>query len=83
VPGPGNNLQAPHLALSVFGRGLLKRLATRLYFEDGEGNDQDPILALVPQERRHTLIARKRSADGVWWLDIVLQGNGETVFFEL
>jgi len=82
VPGPDDRLQAPHLTVSVFGRGLLKRLATRLYFLDGEGNDVDPILALVPKERRDTLIARK-DADGVWWLDIVLQGNGETVFFDV
>lgn len=82
VPGPGNSLQAPHLLLSVFGRGLIKRLATRLYFADGEGNEADPILAVVPQERRDTLIAR-RGADGAWWLDIVLQGDRETVFFDL
>ncbi|GLK86102.1 protocatechuate 3,4-dioxygenase subunit alpha [Ancylobacter defluvii] len=82
VPGPGNTLQAPHIALSVLGRGLLKRLATRLYFADGEGNGEDPILALVPPERRHTLIAQRRSA-GSWWLDIVLQGRNETVFFDL
>ncbi len=82
VPGPGNSLQAPHIALSVFGRGLLKRLATRLYFADGEGNDTDVILNLVPDERRHTLIAERR-ADGTWWLDIRLQGEDETVFFDL
>jgi protocatechuate 3,4-dioxygenase, alpha subunit len=82
VPGPGNSLQAPHLAISVFGRGLLKRLATRLYFADGEGNEVDPILSLIPQERRNTLIAT-RGADGVWWFDIVLQGERETVFFDL
>lgn len=82
VPGPGNALQAPHIAISVLGRGLIKRLATRLYFPDGEGNDVDPILALVPEERRATLIAERR-ADGVFWLDIVLQGERETVFFDL
>ena len=82
VPGPGNTLQAPHLLLSIFGRGLLKRLATRLYFADGEGIDEDPILTLVPQDRRDTLIARKQ-ADGTWWLDIVLQGERETIFFDL
>jgi protocatechuate 3,4-dioxygenase alpha subunit len=82
VPGPGNTLQAPHLAVSVFGRGLIKRLATRLYFADGEGNDTDPILALVPEARRHSLIARRRP-DGTWWLDIHLQGENETVFFDL
>jgi protocatechuate 3,4-dioxygenase alpha subunit len=82
VPGPGNSLQAPHIAISVFGRGLLKRLPTRLYFADGEGNDVDPILALVPEERRGTLIAR-RQEDGRWWLDIRLGGADETVFFDL
>ncbi|GAB0117978.1 protocatechuate 3,4-dioxygenase subunit alpha [Acidisoma sp. 7E03] len=82
VPGPGNSLQAPHILLSVFGRGLLKRLATRLYFADGEGNEDDPILALVPPERRRTLIAA-RQAEGSWWLDILLQGENETVFFAL
>lgn len=81
VPGPGNALQAPHLAVSVFGRGLLKRLATRLYFADGAGNDVDPILDLVPIERRRTLVAQRRP-DGTWWLDIHLAGPDETVFFD-
>ena len=82
VPGPGNSLQAPHLAVSVFGRGLIKRLATRLYFADGEGNEVDPVLNAVPEARRETLIA-KRQTDGTWWLDIVLKGDDETVFFDL
>lgn len=81
VPGPDGVLQAPHLAVSVFGRGLVKRLATRIYFADGAGNDADPVLALVPEARRQTLIARR--VDGIWRLDIVLQGAGETVFFDL
>jgi protocatechuate 3,4-dioxygenase alpha subunit len=82
VPGPGNTLQAPHLAVSVFGRGILNRLATRMYFEDGEGNDVDPVLSIVPEARRPTLIARRRD-DGRWWFDIHLQGEAETVFFAL
>jgi protocatechuate 3,4-dioxygenase alpha subunit len=82
VPGPGNCLQAPHIAVSVFGRGLLKRLATRLYFDGVQGNEIDPILALVPEERRDTLIAQK-NAEGIWWLDIIIQGDRETVFFDL
>ena len=82
VPGPGNTLQAPHLAVSVFGRGILKRLATRLYFERGDGNDVDPVLGAVPEDRRHTLIARQLD-DGRWWFDIHLQGDRETVFFAL
>jgi protocatechuate 3,4-dioxygenase alpha subunit len=82
ITGPGNCLQAPHLALSIFGRGLLRRLATRLYFEDSEDNDGDPILCLVPAERRRTLIARC-DGPGLWRMDIVLQGARETVFFDL
>ena len=82
VPGPGNTLQAPHLAVSIFGRGILKRLATRLYFEGADGNDVDPVLAAVPEDRRHTLIARQRD-DSRWWFDIHLQGDQETVFFAL
>lgn len=82
VPGPGHVLQAPHIALSLFGRGILKRLATRLYFADGDGNDDDPVLQALPAERRGTLVA-ERVADGSWWLDLVLQGPRETVFFDL
>jgi protocatechuate 3,4-dioxygenase alpha subunit len=66
----------------VFGRGVIKRLATRLYFADGEGNDVDPILSRVPEQRRNTLLAT-RTTSGSWWLDIVLQGKHETVFFDL
>lgn len=80
VPGPGNSLQAPHIAVGVMARGLLKRLVTRLYFPDGEGLESDPILELVPPARRDTLIARKDP--GGYRFDIVLQGEGETVFFD-
>jgi len=81
TPGPGNSLQAPHIAVGVLGRGLIKRLCTRLYFEDGEGNGDDPILALVPDARRHTLIAQK--IGGGYRFDVVLQGENETVFFDV
>jgi protocatechuate 3,4-dioxygenase alpha subunit len=80
VPGPGNQLQAPHIAVGVFGRGLIKRLATRIYFDDEAANAEDPILELVPPARRHTLIA-KREGDG-YRFDIHLQGEDETVFFD-
>lgn len=82
VPGPGGAPQAPHIAVSVFARGLLNRLATRLYFPDEPGNADDPVLALVPPERRGTLVARTPSA-GVYAFDIRLQGEDETVFFEI
>lgn len=82
VPGPDQSMQAPHIAMSVFGRGIIKRLATRLYFADAVGHDEDAILACVPEERRHTLIATRQD-DGVWWLDIRLGGADETVFFDI
>jgi protocatechuate 3,4-dioxygenase alpha subunit len=82
VPGPGNTLQAPHMALGVLGRGLTKRLVTRLYLADGAGLEADPILALVPAERRSTLIAETSAGSSLYRFDIVLQGAGETVFFD-
>lgn len=82
VPGPDERMQAPHLLLGIFGRGLLTQLITRLYFDDEESTARDPILGLVPEARRGTLIAR-RVADGRYAFDIVLQGAGETVFFQV
>jgi protocatechuate 3,4-dioxygenase alpha subunit len=82
VPGPGNAMQAPHLAVGLFARGVLKRLVTRIYFEDEAANAEDPILELVPDHRRATLIALK-NGEGVYRFDIRLQGAGETVFFDL
>jgi protocatechuate 3,4-dioxygenase alpha subunit len=81
LPGPGGRMQAPHLTVSVFARGLLVRLATRIYFEGEPGNADDPVLALVPADRRNTLIA-KQQGQGIFRFDIRLQGEGETVFFE-
>ncbi len=80
LPGriaPGH---APHIAVSIFGRGIIKRLATRIYFDLLDRDDA--TLSLVPADRRATLIARSRG-DGVWTLDFVLQGAQETVFFDL
>jgi protocatechuate 3,4-dioxygenase alpha subunit len=65
----------------VFGRGMLKQLLTRIYFEDEAHNANDTVLGLVPAERRGTLIARKTNSSA-YRLDIVLQGEGETVFFD-
>ena len=81
VPGPGGKLQAPHLSVTVFMRGLLKQLSTRIYFPGDPANAQDPLLKLVPAARRATLIAR-RKAKGVLEWNIVLQGKDETVFFD-
>ena len=81
VPGPYGKLQAPHLTVTIFMRGLLKQLQTRIYFPDDPANADDPVLTLVPAERRATLIARKRT-DGVLEWNVVLQGKNETVFFD-
>jgi protocatechuate 3,4-dioxygenase alpha subunit len=85
-PGPvraaGNAYQAPHVALTLFARGLLHHLVTRLYFAGETLNEQDPVLSAVPPARRGTLIAQPEGA-GVWRLDIRLQGEGETVFLEV
>jgi protocatechuate 3,4-dioxygenase alpha subunit len=82
VPGPGNSTQAPHVVIAIFARGLMAGLMTRAYF-DGDGLlPEDPILACVPPARRGTLVAHAEG-DGVWRLDIRLQGEGETVFFEV
>jgi protocatechuate 3,4-dioxygenase alpha subunit len=84
VPGPGGILQAPHLNVALFARGLLKQLYTRAYFANDPANGEDPILALVPQNRRETLMAR---LDGkrrnCWKFDIHLRGQRETVFFDV
>src|SRR5215813_6130498 len=79
VPGRGNALQAPHINVGLFARGLLRRLVTRLYFEDAAENAEDPVLALVPDPtRRATLLARRVAGDGaVYRFDIVLQGKDE------
>lgn len=85
VPFDTRRMQAPHICVAVFGRGLLNHLYTRLYFADEPATADDPLLALVPAERRATLLAaREQDADtAVYRFDIVLQGEGETVFFNL
>ncbi len=84
VPGPGHTLQSPHINVSVLGRGLLKRLSTRLYFAGEAANADDPILALVPDDRRATLFAQCDPVRrGGWMFEIRLRGVGETVFFDV
>ena len=76
--------QAPHINVSIFARGLMDRLVTRIYFAGQAANEADPVLALVPEDRRGTLLAQpdaKRA--GSWNFEIRLQGEGETVFFDL
>ena len=86
-PVPGNNgrMQAPHIVMAVYARGMLRQSYTRIYFSDEVANDADEVLALVPAERRSTLIARRETRDGhpVYVFDIHMQGDAETVFFEI
>ena len=82
VPDGDGGLQAPHVDVSVFARGLLDRLVTRIYFADeAQANAEDPVLRSIPEDRRATLVAQP--ADDGYRLDIRLQGDGETVFFSL
>jgi protocatechuate 3,4-dioxygenase alpha subunit len=85
VPFDQTRLQAPHICVAVFARGLLNHLFTRLYFGDEAANAEDSVLMRVPAERRATLVAQPTNSDGtgVYRFDIVLQGAGETVFFNL
>jgi protocatechuate 3,4-dioxygenase, alpha subunit len=86
VPGRGNALQAPHINVAVFARGLLKHLYTRIYFADEAANAGDPLLSSIDDAAaRGTLLAR-RTATGspvIYHFDIVLQGANETVFLDL
>jgi protocatechuate 3,4-dioxygenase alpha subunit len=84
VPGLGNALQASHLSVAVFARGMLKQLYTRVYFGGDSANQEDPVLSLVPDGRRETLMAHADPArPGVWRFDVHLQGDQETVFFDV
>jgi len=84
VPGPGNVLQAPHLNIAVYARGILLQLYTRIYFAGDPANQEDPVLASVPEERRETLMAEPDPArPGGWRFDIHLCGAKETVFFDV
>lgn len=73
--------EAPHIDVSVFARGMLDRVVTRIYFPDEPLNDTDPVLQAVPPERRHTLMAQP-DGDG-YRFDVRVQGEGETVFFQV
>ena len=84
APGPNGKEQAPHLVVSVFMRGVLRRMVTRMYFPDDARNSGDQILNLVEAERRSTLIAKKTAGGpGILEWNVVLQGPEETVFFDL
>ncbi|MGH7116859.1 MAG: protocatechuate 3,4-dioxygenase subunit alpha [Stellaceae bacterium] len=85
VPGHGNALQAPHIAVALFARGLLKPLYTRIYFAGEAANDSDPVLASIDDPaRRQTLIAARRGGNPpTYRFNVVMQGERETAFFQL
>ena len=83
VPGTNGKSQAPHIAVTVFMRGLLRHLFTRIYFPDEPSNADDFVLNLVESERRATLIAQKNLNEiGTLEWNVILQGLNETVFFD-
>ena len=87
VPGRNGRPMAPHLNLWIVARGINIGLSTRMYFDDEAGaNAEDPVISLIEQvDRRATLIARRETRDGkpVYRFDIRLQGDNETVFFDV
>ena len=86
VPGRGNALQAPHLNLALFARGLLIHLYTRIYFAGEAANAADPLLSSIEDAAsRATLLAHRAAGanPGLYHFDIVLQGDNETVFLDI
>ena len=85
VPDPDGTPQAPHILVAIFARGMLLHNFTRIYLDGEAANASDPVLALVPADRRTTLIAGRApgGANPLYRLDIHLQGDKETVFFEI
>jgi protocatechuate 3,4-dioxygenase alpha subunit len=85
VPGPDDKPQAPHIVVCIYSRGMLRQVYTRLYFSDeAAANASDPILTLVPEDRRGTLIAHKQSGgQSLYRFEIHMQGDNETVFFDI
>jgi protocatechuate 3,4-dioxygenase, alpha subunit len=85
VPFDAGQLQAPHVVVTVFSRGLLNHAVTRLYFADDPSNEADPVLQRVPPDRRGTLLAEpnRMGEQTVYRFDIVLQGERETAFFNV
>ena len=87
VPGRGNAQQAPHFAIAVHARGLLKALMTRAYFEADPLNETDPLLSSIEDSRRRATLLARPDAESRWRIDIRLQrgpsGETETVFLDI
>jgi protocatechuate 3,4-dioxygenase alpha subunit len=86
VSGRGNALQAPHINIALFARGLLTHLFTRIYFADEAANAGDPLLSSIEDEAaRRSLLARRAQgiSPALYQFDIVLQGDNETAFLDI
>jgi protocatechuate 3,4-dioxygenase alpha subunit len=84
VSDGAGGLQAAHINVCLFGRGLLRQLHTRVYFEGDPALSEDPVLRLLPESRRATLLARRDPRTPARWVfDLRLQGEDETVFFDV
>jgi protocatechuate 3,4-dioxygenase alpha subunit len=84
LPTGDGRAEAPHIDVSVFARGLLDRVVTRIYFADEEGaNAADPLLSSIAARLREASLIAKPESAGVFRFDIRLQGDGETVFFDV
>jgi protocatechuate 3,4-dioxygenase, alpha subunit len=83
APAGSPATEAAHIDVCLFARGLMRHLYTRIYFEDDPALDRDPLLSVVPADRRSTLLARRGGDGGTWEFVVRLQGEHETVFFDL
>ena len=82
VPGRNGATQAPHISIWIVARGINVGLNTRMYFDD-EDNSADPVINLIEQQHRRETLLAKRQSDGTYLFDIYLQGDKETVFFDV
>lgn len=83
LPGRGNTLQAPHIAIQIFARGLMTGLVTRAYFAGEALNGTDPLLTSIDDAATRATLVAAAEEDAVWRLDIRLQGEGETLFLDV
>ena len=83
VPGKGNAWQAPHISMSLHSGGLLKQLNTRVYFPNDKANEDDPVLSGIADEGMRSTLVASVTGECQYTFDVILQGEGETVFFQL
>ena len=83
LPGRKGSVQAPHINVSIYAPGLLRRAVTRIYFDGDPANAADEVLGLVPEDRRPSLLSHSGGKPGEWCFDLHLTGPCETVFFDV